>query len=318
MQKIYLLLKSHIQEDFHALYYGLVFVFIAISIALNYGLGISTAMWELTYEQHSYWGIAASLLFYAVPFFFCVTLYSYIYQDYSFWYKEEFWVKVAVLLLIRALVMGTWFHTLPLKDYEKGSSDYFWLFRTLMVARVYIYDGLGLVLLYFLYEKEKNHFWGFTFKGFDWKPYAYLLGGMAIAVTIACFMGNAFVGYYPIMKPSRIEGLSIVPPQVGFWLFEAFYASFYIWAEVFFRGLMVIGFSRLLGRHAILPMVAVYVFLHFQKPMGETMGAIVAGYVLGILAFRTRSIMGGVLVHAGVSFMMEMFPIILGFIKWFK
>lgn len=318
MQKIYHLLKSHIQEDFHAAYYGIVLLFLAVSIAINYGLGVNLYLWDITYEQHSFWAIPASFVFYALPFFFCVGLYSYFYKDTSFWYKEEFWVKVLVLLLIRALVTGTWFHTLPLQDYAKGSSDYFWLFRTLMVGRVYVYDGLGLTLLYFLYEKEKSHFWGLTFQGFDWKPYGYLLAIMAVGVCIACFMGDAFVGYYPIMKPSRIESMTVVNPQVGFWLFEGFYASFYLWTEVFFRGLMVIGFTRLLGRHAIVPMVAVYVFLHFQKPMGETIGAIIAGYVLGVLAFRTRSIMGGVLVHAGVSFMMEIFPILWGFVKWFK
>ena len=300
------------------MYYGCVLLFLAISITLNYGLRIHSLLWDLSYGDHSYWAIAASFLFFALPFFFCVGLYSYLYKDTSFWYKEEFWVKTVVLLLVRALIMGAWHHILPVYAYNRDSADYFWLFRTLMVGRVYVYEGLALVLLYFLYEKEKNHFWGFTFKGFDWKPYAYLLGIMAVGVCIACFMGNAFVGYYPIMRPTRLEGLTLMNPKVGFWVFEAFYASFYSWTEIFFRGLMVIGFSRLLGRHAILPMVAVYVFLHFQKPIGETIGAIVAGYTLGVLAFRTRSVMGGVLVHAGVSFMMEMFPILLGIVAWFK
>ena len=48
-------------------------------------------------------------------------------------------------------------------------------------------------------------------------------------------------------------------------------------------------------------MIVPYCMIHYGKPMPETLGAIVAGLILGTLAMRTRSIWGGVLIHIGVA-----------------
>jgi membrane protease YdiL (CAAX protease family) len=45
--------------------------------------------------------------------------------------------------------------------------------------------------------------------------------------------------------------------------------------------------------------------LHYHKPAAEAFAAIVAGLVLGEVAYRTRSIAGGVIVHIGVAATME-------------
>jgi membrane protease YdiL (CAAX protease family) len=52
-------------------------------------------------------------------------------------------------------------------------------------------------------------------------------------------------------------------------------------------------------------MIVPYCMIHFQKPMAETFGAIIAGLVLGTLAMRTRSIWGGVAIHAAVALTMD-------------
>jgi membrane protease YdiL (CAAX protease family) len=53
-------------------------------------------------------------------------------------------------------------------------------------------------------------------------------------------------------------------------------------------------------------MIVPYCMIHYGKPLPETLGAIVAGLVLGTLALRTRSIWGGVLIHIGVALTMDM------------
>ena len=63
--------------------------------------------------------------------------------------------------------------------------------------------------------------------------------------------------------------------------------------------------SRYMGAGVIMPMVAVYAFLHFGKPMGETIGSIFGGTILGILAYYSRSILGGIIIHVGVAYLME-------------
>ena len=64
--------------------------------------------------------------------------------------------------------------------------------------------------------------------------------------------------------------------------------------------------ASVLGKDAILPMVATYAFLHFGKPMAETIGSIFGGYILGIIALQTRSIIGGVIIHMGVAIAMDL------------
>jgi hypothetical protein len=65
--------------------------------------------------------------------------------------------------------------------------------------------------------------------------------------------------------------------------------------------------AKLLGKDAVLPMVATYVVLHFGKPMGETISSIFGGYILGILALYSKNIWGGIFLHGGTAFLMEIF-----------
>ncbi|MDA3927760.1 MAG: hypothetical protein PF541_02300 [Prolixibacteraceae bacterium] len=53
--------------------------------------------------------------------------------------------------------------------------------------------------------------------------------------------------------------------------------------------------AKLLGREAVFPMIATYVVLHFGKPMGEAVGAVFMGYILGVIAFEGKNIWGGII-----------------------
>jgi membrane protease YdiL (CAAX protease family) len=68
----------------------------------------------------------------------------------------------------------------------------------------------------------------------------------------------------------------------------------------------VIGMAGLLGRRSVLAMAVIYCLLHFGKPAGEAMSSVVGGYILGVIAYETKSIWGGVIVHAGIAWMMEL------------
>ncbi|MDP6435740.1 MAG: hypothetical protein QGG46_00705 [Gammaproteobacteria bacterium] len=62
----------------------------------------------------------------------------------------------------------------------------------------------------------------------------------------------------------------------------------------------------LLGKDCILPMVALYTSIHFGKPLGECLGSIFGGYILGVIALYTRNIWGGTIIHIGVALTMEL------------
>ena len=63
---------------------------------------------------------------------------------------------------------------------------------------------------------------------------------------------------------------------------------------------------KFLGKGSVYPMVALYCFYHFGKPWGEAASSIIGGYILGVISLYTRSIFGGVLIHIGIAWMMEL------------
>jgi membrane protease YdiL (CAAX protease family) len=76
--------------------------------------------------------------------------------------------------------------------------------------------------------------------------------------------------------------------------------------ELCFRGFFVIGMSSILGREAVVPMAVFYCTIHFGKPGLEAVSSLFGGYILGAVTYQTRSIWGGVIVHMGLAWMMEL------------
>ena len=70
--------------------------------------------------------------------------------------------------------------------------------------------------------------------------------------------------------------------------------------------MLIIGMVSIMDKKAVLPMVALYAAIHFGKPIGETISSIFGGYILGALAYQTRHIWGGVIVHICIAMTMEM------------
>jgi len=89
-------------------------------------------------------------------------------------------------------------------------------------------------------------------------------------------------------------------------VWELGYAIQFFSLEFFFRGFLVHGVRDKLGAAGVFAMVLPYVMIHFSKPLYETIGAIIAGSVLGILSLRTRSIAGGVFIHTAVAWTMDL------------
>lgn len=88
-------------------------------------------------------------------------------------------------------------------------------------------------------------------------------------------------------------------------LWELCYAVQFVGVEYFFRGFLLFCAARVIGPYAIPAMVVPYVMIHFSKPWPETLGAIVAGSVLAVVALRTRSILAGICIHTAVAWSMD-------------
>ena len=88
-------------------------------------------------------------------------------------------------------------------------------------------------------------------------------------------------------------------------LWEVMYGIQVVGVEFFFRGFLLFAPARLLGPWAIPAMVVPYCMLHFAKPWPETLGSIIAGSTLAVVALRTRSILAGICIHAAVAWSMD-------------
>ena len=89
-------------------------------------------------------------------------------------------------------------------------------------------------------------------------------------------------------------------------VWETAYLTQFFALEFFFRGFLVLGLGRVIGRASIWLAMVPYCMIHYHKPPAEAFAAIIAGVVLGEVAYRTRSIAGGVIVHIGVAATMEL------------
>ena len=132
-----------------------------------------------------------------------------------------------------------------------------------------------------------------------WWVYLAFYGLILPAVFLAS-QWESFQHKYPFyrLQPGEIPG-----PR--FYVWELLYAVQFVSLEFFFRGYMVQAGRRRLGPYVIFVMTVPYCMIHFGKPIQETLGAIVAGIILGFMALKTRSIWLGAALHIAVAWTMD-------------
>jgi len=77
--------------------------------------------------------------------------------------------------------------------------------------------------------------------------------------------------------------------------------------EFLFRGYMLFGLEKSIGKGAIFAQAIPFVLLHLGKPFLETLACIPGGFILGYVAYRTRSVLPCFIIHLGIYVMMIFF-----------
>jgi membrane protease YdiL (CAAX protease family) len=77
--------------------------------------------------------------------------------------------------------------------------------------------------------------------------------------------------------------------------------------EFLFRGYMLFGLEKSIGRGAIFVQAIPFVLLHLGKPFLETLACIPGGFIFGYVAYRTRSVLPCFIIHFGIYAMMIFF-----------
>ncbi len=145
-----------------------------------------------------------------------------------------------------------------------------------------------------------------------WWIYLILTAIVVPAVAYASTL-PVFLRKYPWCKGALIDGT--IEGQV-FLLYAASMVLFYASGEAFWRGWLLLGTEKQLGRNALFLMLMPYVLGHLGKPLAETLGAVAAGLVLGGLALYHRSFWLGALCHWSVAMTMDLFALWRRGVTW--
>jgi hypothetical protein len=139
------------------------------------------------------------------------------------------------------------------------------------------------------------------FRAGDWRWGArWTLIACALA-TLPAWISSAdpqFQSEYPLSMHAFSSPLLLA-------LFLFSYVLYYIGWEAFFRGfigygLIGLGYTPFL---ALMVQVALSTIIHIGKPQMELIGAIPGGILMGILAYRSRSLLWPLLFHIYVGFL---------------
>ncbi len=90
-----------------------------------------------------------------------------------------------------------------------------------------------------------------------------------------------------------------------FYIYELGMMLYMISWEFIWRGFMLFGLKQKFGYYSVLMQMIPFVILHNGKPAPETFGAIAGGIALGVLAFRTDSILYCITTHMGIMFTID-------------
>lgn len=219
--------------------------------------------------------------------------------------KKGFWIRTLFIMAVLAASAFFVYYKQIIELFDTPDEKYF-IRKILINSRNVFMILTPLILFWYVLKPHKNGFLWVRIKNLKLKPYFYVLLIVMPLIFLGSF-GSDFQVTYPTFKPWVITGAFGLEKWMLGGIYEIFYGLDFITIEMVFRGALVIGLVKLLGKECILPMICVYCSLHFGKPMGEAISSIFGGYILGVIALNTESIAGGAIVHMGVAWMMEIF-----------
>ena len=305
MKKTFNLVVLFSKEEFNAGYLIFTFLFLSALLSVNYYYDFEHFM-RLNYRgTNLYYPIC--FLYYGIPYVGSILAYLFFYHKTHLIKNKQMCGTVVWLLGTLMLNEAFNLHRIYLANHCSVETLWFIQSCTTNVVSVLLYF-IPLVGYWLVYDRKSQALYGFN-KSFDAKPYLIMILLMFPLLLWASFQKD-FLEAYPVYPGKGFIHLLNLENWQGILLFETAYSLDFVAVEFVFRGFMVLAIGKYLGKGAIMPMVTLYCLFHFGKPLGEAISSIFGGYILGILAYYTRSIYGGIIIHLGVALMMELLAMI--------
>ena len=222
------------------------------------------------------------------------------------WTLDAFWgnlfrgsqFKASVAILYVCVAAALW------KTVIFASPDFLWGASKILAA--FVLFGLmpaGIVKFVFR-EKLTDYGVRLGFVKFTVRSTLLVTPLMLLLGYLAACSGN-YMDVYPL-NPAVQPGIS----ATFFAVHLATYLLYYAGWEFLFRGFLLKATEPQGGPYmAILIQTLASTMLHYGHPPGEVFGAILGGLFWGFLAYRTRSILAGLVQHAILGLTLDYFLI---------
>ncbi|MCJ7529762.1 MAG: CPBP family intramembrane metalloprotease [Anaerolineales bacterium] len=144
----------------------------------------------------------------------------------------------------------------------------------------------------FLFFRDKP--WDYGIRIGRWKPAIILTAVCLAALSLIIYAASKMPEFYSYYHESHIDW----PDWVLKWTLYMF-----AW-EFLFRGYMLFGLEKSIGKSAIFVQTIPFVLLHFGCVFWETLACIPEGFIFGYIAYRTRSFLPCFIIHIGIHILM--------------
>lgn len=294
-------IRLFIKEDFSLCKYLYILLLIALIIIGQVEFNIYDILIKPSYENHT--SMLRISMVYAFAYYLTMIPTVLMSHEGKRLRQWQVWVFPLLLVTIDGSGQGfseyvDWCQSLTNIPIEQGY---------LQLVSSYLFRSVGILTLLILFR-------GFTSGEFGLygvnRSTKYLrIYGIIFLLLLPIFIVVSFtpqfMEFYPRMTINQVSGSFGLSDALLILPFETCYANDFLAVESMFRGAMVIGLSRWLGARAILPMIITYMCVHLGKPDLELCSSVFGGYILGILAYRTHHLWGGIIIHLGIALLFE-------------
>ena len=298
MTIIFKYIKDYYRTAFNWFYFFVILLMVATLIYLNYWHFLEI---KLTNLADSAWGhFSGYYLLYFIPFATAFFLQLIFFKHCTYYKKPWFWIILILAPAFFAYRVNFDAQEAIIKKIWDGDEQEFWIQSLNWVVRVFVVL-IPVYIIWYLKDRRSQPFYG-TRKPGNLKPYILMLLIMIPLIALASTQDD-FLAMYP--KAKFLTQLDLPSKKWHYLIYELCYGFDFISIEFFFRGFLILSLMKICDKHCIIPVACFYCTIHFGKPMGEAISSFWGGMLLGIVSFNTGSVWGGLMVHLGIAWLME-------------
>lgn len=293
-------LKDFYSKAFNWPYFLLILGLMGTVIYLNY--------WHQLEKRYAaggntwFSGFAGYYCLYLIPFATAFLLQALFIKEIDYFKNYWFWLILLLAPAFFAFRVNFTFHEGLIANHWAMPERIFYLRCINWVLRVLVLL-LPVFIIWWAKDRHVQPFYGTQPLG-NVKPYLWMLLLMVPLIALASTQ-NDFLQTYP-----KAQTLAAIPAdgwtgKLRYLVYELCYGFDFVSIEFFFRGFLILSLMRICGPHCIIPVACFYCTIHLGKPMGEAISSFWGGLLLGIISYNTGSVWGGLIVHLGIAWLME-------------